>query len=277
MTSPSPKIFRTQSSTFTHTPFYLNTEAIEDIIHSRLEAMGMTKIRLPLSASPTEPHVPIFATSDIAVNPRVVIIFGETTQDLGVQAYRVASGPGGIDQGSMVSIVRAIRPSPTETSGSETQARAPRPAVVLANPGQLWWWPEGGRSLTHVRRQAIPLASAVHWGRFHDPALNDVPGNETPARHVRSVFEAVRKMATAETKLDVIAMGDSADEVESFLNDDDAWQVWSGRMNSLAIVGGFYKSTDLKCEGFKVFLKEVRFLILLYPFYPPSICTITIF
>ena len=79
---------------------------MEDEIHSRLEKQGLQKVLLPLGATLTDRHVPIFATPDLKSKSRIVVIFGEPSQDLGVIAGRIANGPGGIDQGSMVSVVR---------------------------------------------------------------------------------------------------------------------------------------------------------------------------
>ena len=77
---------------------------MEDEIHSRLEKQGLQKVLLPLGATLTDRHVPIFATPDLKSKSRIVVIFGEPSQDLGVIAGRIANGPGGIDQGSMVSL-----------------------------------------------------------------------------------------------------------------------------------------------------------------------------
>jgi len=223
-----------------------NTEAIEKLIHARLEDQGLQKIRLPLGTGRTDPHIPIFASADLSAFVRIVVIFGEPAQDLGILAHRVASGRGGLDAGSMTSVVRA----------ATADSRAGPVGVVLANTGQLWWWPEGSRPLTHAGRHAVPMASAVHWGRFDDRRKNAVPRNETVARHVRYVFEQfLHQIAAPGARLDVIAVADAADEVEAYL--DGAWGEWGGRMNSLALLGGFFKGADLGCEGFKEFMREV--------------------
>ncbi|KAI1324455.1 hypothetical protein F5Y16DRAFT_305577 [Xylariaceae sp. FL0255] len=109
-------------------------QATQDEINSRLEGQGLKKITLPLpstptdgdktsdtdpkpigtSTKPTDKHVPIFISDNLAAKSRIVLIFGETHQDLGVLAQRVIGGPGGVTKGSMVSIVAALQ---KQTSG----------------------------------------------------------------------------------------------------------------------------------------------------------------
>ncbi|KAJ9155322.1 Arb2 domain-containing protein [Pleurostoma richardsiae] len=244
--------------------------AVVDLIQARLEAQGLTKVFLPFdddaktrseatdpekqngtTSALQRPRVPIFASVDIATKSRVVLIFGETAQELGVLAHRVASGPGGVAKGSMVSVVSSIlgqRSTPEDPSP---------PGVVLANTGELWWWPEGGRALSDRMRQGAPMRSAVHLGRFYDPASNAVPRNETPARHVEYVFEeVVPRMVNPEAKIDVIGVGDAAELVEEYLNDDERWEVLGPRLNSLTIVGGFFDKDQIKCGGFRKFLAK---------------------
>lgn len=168
---------------------------------------------------------------------------------MGIIAHRVIGGPGGVNKGSMVSVVQAIQEA-------DTLSRA---GIVIANPGQLWWWPEGKRGLTLSGRFAIPMQSAVHWGREYDARLNAIPGHETVGRHVKTVFEEVLgRTARSDAKLAVVAVTDVADEVERYLDDDENWKVWGERMESLALLGNYYGSTEgIKCEGFKTFLAEV--------------------
>lgn len=136
------------------------------------------------------------------------------------------------------------------------------PAVVLANAGELWWWPEGGRGLTHVERHFIPMTSAVSLGRFHDPKVNEIPGHRSAAEHLRAVFDVVLGEGAQglgvrkDAKLDIIALGDTADEVQEYLDDEEVWKKVGGRLSSLTMLGSFYDQ-ETKCDGFKKFLEEV--------------------
>lgn len=211
----------------------------------------MIKGRLPLGTPEGVPHVPIYMSKNLATASRIVVIFGEAVQDLGVIAHRVIGGPGGVNKGSMCSVVGAIREHMKEEDDT---------AIVIANPGQLWWWPEGKRGLTPAMRHSIPMKSAVHWGREYDAALNAIPGNETTGQHVKSIFEEVLgKVTKKDAKLDIIAITDLADEIEMFLDNDEHWKVWGSRMESMALLGNYYNLEKVKCDGFKTFLEKVGF------------------
>lgn len=234
-----------------------SAEAISKIIHSRLDAEGLVSVPLPLGTPTTQPHVPIRVSADLPSHgTRVVLIFGESVQDFGVLAHRVLGGRGGIAKGSVLGLVRALK-----TQRSSAADPSP-PGIVIANPGELWWWPEGGRGLTPTGRHRAPMSSAVHYGRYHDEQKNGIPRNRTVAEHVRCVFEeVVGTMVNNGAKMDVIAVGDVADTVEEYLDEEAVWERVGGMMNSVVVLGGFYDSAKFRCEGFKRFMKEVcRFL-----------------
>jgi hypothetical protein len=64
-------------------------------------------------------------------------------------------------------------------------------------------------------------------------------------------------MVDERAKVDVIAVGDAADEVEGYLDDEEVWKKVGTRLNCLVVMGGFYSSANFKCEGFRRFMKEV--------------------
>ncbi len=206
---------------------------------------------LPLGTSdPEKPHVPIFASGDLVKKSRVVLIFGQSVQDLGIIAHRVIGGRGGVNQGSMVSIIQVLKSQASSPTDS-----AP-PGIIIANPGQTWWWPEGKRALDPSSRHAVPMASAVNWGRFYNPKKNAIRENRSPAEHIQSIFEkVVPSMVDEKAMLDIIAVGDAADFAEVYL--DQNWPKWSGRINCMAILGGFTNKDDLTNDSFKLFLREV--------------------
>lgn len=179
-------------------------------------------------------------------------------------AHRVIGGRGGVTRGSVLGLVDGLG-----TQQSSATDSAP-PGVVLANAGELWWWPEGGRGLTPVERHRVPMASAVHFGRYHDPKVNEVPGHRTVAEHVRGVFEAVvlgGGLVGEGAKVDVVVVGDTADEVKEYLDDEPVWEKVGGRLGCLVVMGGVYNSKKFKCEGFKKFMEEVcRLVIFSKPF-----------
>ncbi|KAL7621156.1 hypothetical protein AAE478_008473 [Parahypoxylon ruwenzoriense] len=230
---------------------YAMNQSLQKVIWERLEGLGLKKELLPLgTADPTKPHVPIFVSGDIAHKSRVVVIFGETVQDLGVLAHRVIGGAGGITKGSMVSIVSELQKQ--HSSASDFRP----PGIILANMGELLWLPECHRTVSNTAFIAAPMKSAVHDGRMLTPK-NMVPGNENLKAHVRYIFEEViEHFVDDHAGLDIIAIGDASDFVEQYLDLPSVWQVWNKRINCLAIVGGVYAVWDLQNEAFGEFLKK---------------------
>lgn len=253
--------------------FAFNTAVVSQLIHPRLEALGLTKLALPLGTSTTEPHVPIFVSPGLQSKKRVVLIVGESEQELGVIAHRVIGGAGGVDKGSMVDIARAIlqgdqggdqnhdeEKKKHAGGGTGSGAADTAPGLVLANTGELWWWPEGGRGLTPRASQGAPMRSAVHWGRFGGGGANAVPRNGTPNAHVRCVFEQVLGgddpgLVAADAVVQVVGVGDGAAVVQRVL--DGSWARWGGRVGCLAMCGGGLDVDSLRDDGLRAFLREV--------------------
>lgn len=223
--------------------------------------------------------MPIFVSPDLKSKKRVVVIFGETEQELGVIAHRVIGGPGGVDKGSMVGIARALLQQgegsthdqdqdKDKDNNPRNQARDSDTGVVLANTGELWWWPEGGRGLTPRGGQGAPMRSAVHHGRFRDGEETEVvPRNEDAAAHVACVFEQV--LGSAEfvgpgAVVQVVGVGDGASAAQWFL--DRNWARWGGggRVGCLAMLGGALDGGSVWDVGFRVFLREVSMGVWLF-------------
>ncbi|KAL7934196.1 hypothetical protein V8C35DRAFT_321946 [Trichoderma chlorosporum] len=225
--------------------------ALESVIHERLEQEGLQKLLLPLGTSTTEPHMPIFVAPKLETKSRIVVIFGESTQELGLVAGRVANGAGGINEGSMVSVVRALaaqRSSPDDASP---------PGIVLANMGQTYFWPQGKRAITVLASSSLPLPSLLHKGVRHVPALNDIPGNENPMQHVKYIFgEVLASLAGSEALVDIIAIGDSCEIVEKFLDGKETWDIWGKRLSSLILLGPVCEAEGLTNQQFKDFMAK---------------------
>ncbi|KAK8024110.1 hypothetical protein PG993_012176 [Apiospora rasikravindrae] len=223
------KFFLTRNPRHNERQRYAMNESCEKEVHTRLEALGLEKVLLPLgTASSSEPHVPIFASADLKTKSRVVLIFGETFQDLGVLAHR-----------------------------SPVLKTTPPPGIIIANLGQLIWSPELKRPLCQVSAEAAPMPSAVHGGMLITDEKNRVAENRTAKDHVRYIFEKVVPAYTrADAALDIIGLGDGADIVEDYLDWGVTWARLQGRVRCFAILGGFQSVDEMQCDSFKTFLRE---------------------
>jgi len=197
-------------------------------------------------------------TADLEKQSRVVLILGESLQEFGAIAYRVINGRGGINKGSMVGLVQALK---KQTSSATDSAS---PGIILANTGELWWWPEGKRGLTPSGRHGIPLTSSTTWGVYHNPRVNEIPLNRNPVQHMEYLLEqVVPELLGSHTKLDIIAVGDAAENAYRYLGDERNWARYKDTLSCFAILGG-YPDTSNVCEGFRHFLKDVGHVLYLY-------------
>ncbi|RSL81021.1 hypothetical protein CEP51_006157 [Fusarium floridanum] len=205
--------------------FHFNA-AMQDVIHERLMKRGL--LRIPLGTE--EKHCPVFISSTTATAARIIVILGEPVQNVGMLAGRVASGPGGLTKGSIISVVRAI----AKQKGT-THAPCP-PSVVIANMGERHWWPEGKRAITVADSTDIPLPSLVHTGRKYIKELNEIPGSETADAHMATVFKNIAEWNDF-AKIDVIAIGESCEVALKFFEDKENWDKWGDRMSGMLMFG----------------------------------------
>lgn len=217
---------------------------IRDLLRSRLESLSMNITRLPLTASPTDPHVPILTSSNISTAKRVILYFGEELQDLGVLAYRT------IDQicfsaGTVIDFVSAI------------QASKDSPGIIIANLGQLYWYRRGGRAVSRVSWSALPRKTAVNGPMRIHPVKNRVPQNEDMAAHVRYVFEeVVPQLVNKNAKLDIIGVGEGASEMAEYLQ--WSWEKWEGRVHAIAVgTGHVWPGSNIIDKKFSSFWGKV--------------------
>ncbi|KAL2136014.1 hypothetical protein VTI74DRAFT_5901 [Chaetomium olivicolor] len=250
------KYYLTKNTRWNDRQRFAFNQAISKIILGRLtdnNNHNFTRLLLPLGIPPTSPHVPILTSPNLPTASRLILLFGESSQPLGVLAHRVIGGRGGVTKGSVLGLVGALK----QLKSSATDPSPP--GVLLANNGELWWWPEGEMGLTPTERHGVPMGSAVHYGRWHNEAVNEVEGNRSIAEHVKSVFETVvmnGELVNAQAKVDVIAVGDASDVVEGYLDDEEVWGRVGERVGSLAVLGGFYDAKGMKCEEFRRFMRE---------------------
>lgn len=171
---------------------------IRDIVLSRLHSLGLETLRLPIDASPKSPHVPILVSPSLETKPRIIVVFGEPCQDLGIWAYRTI-GREGISTGSAVNFATAILKGSGGVDASST-------GLILANPGQLVWHCGGEKAVSLPTWNALPKESAVDPPR-RMTYRNSIPGNDNWREHISYVFEEVLgKMTSTDSRIDIIGL-----------------------------------------------------------------------
>jgi hypothetical protein len=160
-------------------------------------------------------------------------------------AARVANGRGGLNKGSMVSLVRNIRD------------RLPNAGIVIANVGALHWWPEGKRAITGLASEAVPLSSLVCYGKRVVDSVNRVPGHETDLEHLKRIFELIEEKGHKDVEVDVYGIEKGAELVEKMFDDDENWQRWGGMLDSMVLFGTHRDLTWMHKDKLKAFLAKV--------------------
>lgn len=184
-------------------------------------------------------------SNNLADAERIIVIFGECAKELGLVASRIAGGPGGIEKGSMVGVVKAIQ-------------RRKSIGIILANMGESYWSLEHKRAITVVDSRALSMPSLVHMGVQYHPQVNDIPGSESPLFHARTVLNTVvAKNANKNTQINIIAAGDSCEVIVSLMDEEKTWAEWGPSLQgALFFCPAFYLET--KQAGLKDFLAKVR-------------------
>ncbi len=220
----------------------LFSAVIRNILKPRfLATLNLTL--LPLTASETDPHVPIYTSRNLSAASRTILYFGEDVQDLGVFALRTI-GQVSVASGSALDFVSAVQSS-----------RNP-PGLIIANMGQLLWYRRGGYPVTRVTWGALPRKTGISLQMVVNQK-NRIPGNEDMAAHVKYIFEeVVPKMVNPTAGLDVIGVGEGGTEVMEYLQ--SAWGKWKGRVQAIAIGSGYHwPATQAKDSDFIDFWGKV--------------------
>ncbi|KAJ5808490.1 hypothetical protein N7474_009759 [Penicillium riverlandense] len=207
-------------------------ECIRRIVLDRLHKLGLETWRLPLSASPQEAHVPILVSNNLPTASRIVVIFGEPSQDLGIWAYRTV-GVDSIHAGSAVGLARAALNKDT--------------ALVLANTGQLIWHCSSGRAVTQPTWLSLPRSSACA-GQPTMSYRNKIPGNTDWPEHVSYVFDNVLAPRVwcngTAPRIDVIGVSEGGLAAFQYLKAN--WVKWRTPISAMSLTEPLHSSYDLE-------------------------------
>ena len=228
-------------------------EAIRKIIIERFEELDLERLLLPFGAQIYDPSVQIYVSRDITIKKRVIVLFYEHTQDLGVFAHRIIGGKGGINEGSAINLIKYIQAQHTSADHPEA------PGIILANMGQLRWSRKYKKAITQTSWLALPQKSCVEVPFRMDEEKNTIPGNRNTAEHVDYIFnKVVEQMCDPEATFDIIGVSDGAVQVFEFLDDFANFEKWSPRVNAFAALATWMHTSDIRNEKFAKWLLNVR-------------------
>lgn len=209
-------------------------------MQDRMLKLDLEILRLPLGALVAERHVPIYVSKDLHHKKRVIVVFGERNQDLGIFSYR-SIGEDGIKVGSAQDFANTIINGPKTTSADEV------PGIIITNPGQLIWYRGGSRAIGYNEHLNMPRLSAVHGPFRIDPVKNRAPGNSNFTEHVQYVFENVMAgIVSPDAKFDIIGLEYTGDAVIQYLSDH--WSTWNSRIDGICLGNPQLKLSELSTE-----------------------------
>ncbi|KAF3941313.1 hypothetical protein ABW19_dt0202266 [Dactylella cylindrospora] len=214
-------------------------ECIRRILDKRFAAEGLSKHHLPLGSDIKKDRcLPILVSNDIETAEKVLVIIGNTVDDLGVWSVREMEGPG-INHGSMVSTVKT--------------AKAAGYSVLILNCGQLIYSPELGRAATYQSWKCSTKKSP-----YIDEVINRVPGHENVERHVRTTLELVKGKllggnGKAGKKIHMLTYGWGCWGLMRYLN--DKFDEWKPSLEAIIAVESTHSPNDITNRGLENFLR----------------------
>ncbi|KAL3442068.1 Arb2 domain-containing protein [Aspergillus insuetus] len=218
-------------------------ECIRKLVLPRLRNLGLVTLHLPLNSGPTKPHVPILVSKNLSTASRIILVFGEPIQDLGIWAYWTV-GAENINAGSAVDFAKAVleRGENEHNGGKKGDI-----ALVLANTGQLIWHCATGRALSINSWLAQPRPSAVESAPG-ETKRNKIPGNENWQAHVSSVFGGILsargQLARKDAKIDVIGVAEGGLGAVRYLALN--WNTWRSHISAICLANPLHtKTTEL--------------------------------
>ncbi|KAF2723579.1 hypothetical protein K431DRAFT_344478 [Polychaeton citri CBS 116435] len=210
---------------------------------------GTSATSQPSNKRPEGPHVSILVSGGLKKLKRkreVVIVVGESCQDLGVWAYRTLLADGGLEKGTAIGLVRALK-----AWGSDDNCRAERPCsadivtqiihdvaiqghesvnehvednsdvvpgVIIMNPGQLLYSPSMNRSISQASWMARRKGSAIDDVFEIDERYNKVEGHKTSEEHIKTTMSSIPDWVGENARLHLLGVGDGANGMLTFLD-----------------------------------------------------------
>ncbi|CAG8957276.1 hypothetical protein HYFRA_00010699 [Hymenoscyphus fraxineus] len=245
------KFFLTKNDRYNCMQREAMNEVIRKLIAQRLSSLGLGPLLLPLGATLQQPHLPIYMSGDIATKKRVIVLFYEHTQDIGVLAHRVIGGKGGINEGSVINLVKYIKAQKSFPDNDDC------PGIILANMGQLRWSRRLNRAMTQTSWLALPQKTAVEPPFRFDAEKNSIPGNRDAAQHVNYIFnKVIEEYCDPGAKINVIGVSEGAVKFAEFMDDFANFGKWGSRVTAFAALATYYHAGDMRNADFGKWLDE---------------------
>ncbi|KAI9668323.1 MAG: hypothetical protein M1829_005527 [Trizodia sp. TS-e1964] len=218
-------------------------ECLRKIVLSRFMDLGFEILSLPFGTKPQRPQVPILISPNIEKCKRVLVVFGEASQDLGIWAYRILCDgeEGGITAGSALRLVNYLKKSQPETG------------VIIANLGQQIWSRQYAKAITFSTWYCLPRRNACEEAPVIS-SKNRIPLNETLEAHVKYVFEnVIKEKVNAHAEIDIIGVTDGATEALKYLGKN--WANWKGTVKAMAFGAPIFKIEEIEEPSLREFIR----------------------
>ncbi|KAJ5137441.1 hypothetical protein N7526_003674 [Penicillium atrosanguineum] len=222
-------------------------EAIRNIVLPRLADAGLETLRLPFrdghpprDSFPSETHVPVLVSPNLLNAPRIILVFGEPIQDIGIWSYR-AILQDGINIGSAVNFTKAVL---GESKGEECSGERTDTALILANTGQLLWHCGTTRAITTQTwlANSRPSGASDQAGMSH---RNVIPWNRDWQEHINYVFQALWRYLGPSSRVDVIGMSEGGLGAINYLMDH--WERWRPYISAMCLADPL-QSTNVEID-----------------------------
>ncbi|KAK6353383.1 hypothetical protein TWF696_005349 [Orbilia brochopaga] len=216
-------------------------ECVRRILDERFAEEGFVKEYFPPGSDPAKDRcVPILVDGNLESDAveKVLIVVGNTYDDLGIWSVREMEGPG-VNHGSMVSTVQTAK-----AAGFHT---------VILNCGQNVYSPEVGRAVTYRSWRA-----ATHDTPHIDEVLNRIPRNENVSNHVVNVLDELkgRILLGGKSKRRAVyflTYGWGCWAVVKYLNKN--FDEWKDSLEALIAVESAHTITDITNPALAHFIK----------------------
>lgn len=210
-------------------------------MQKRLCALGLEKLYFPnlTTEKPNGPHVPILVPSKevLKIRKRIIVLINDSSQDLGILAYRQLQRELGLNGGSVVNFIKELileshmcqkdydqsKSGEFFEDGVRVENEKDIPGLIMLNTGQLFYSHKFNNALSLRSWSAMPRKTISHdMIRIHEEE-NRVEGHRSAEEHIRTVFDSIvmnRDFVASDAEVYVVAIEDGVENLMNVLNKD---------------------------------------------------------